>query len=86
MGDENSSFFHCMATISHKKIFMVSLIKPDGTSVTEHEQKANLLWSAYKQRLGCTKFTNMAYYLTSLLTQHDLDHLDLDFSQEEMIL
>ena len=86
MGDENSSFFHCMATISHEKKFIVSLIKPDGTSVTEHEQKANLLWSAYKQRLGCTEFTDMAYDLTSLLTQHDLDHLDLDFSQEEIDL
>jgi len=28
----------------------------------------------------------MAYDLTSLLTQHDLDHLDLDFSQEEIDL
>jgi hypothetical protein len=28
----------------------------------------------------------MTYDLTSLLTQHDLDHLDLDFSQEEIDL
>jgi hypothetical protein len=43
LGDENSSFFHTMATISHKKNFIVNLTKPDGTTVTDHEQKANLL-------------------------------------------
>jgi hypothetical protein len=43
LGDENSNFFHTMATISHKKNFIVNLTKPDGTTVTDHEQKANLL-------------------------------------------
>lgn len=73
-----------MATINHKKNFIVSLTKTDGTTVSDHEQKANLLWSAYEERLGYSEFSNMAYNLDNLLARHNLDHLDLDFNQEEI--
>ena len=84
MGYENTHFFHTMATISHKKNFIVSLVKPDGTIISEHEQKAQLLWSAFKQRLGVSEFTSIAYDLSSLLNQHNLEHLDENFSQNEI--
>jgi hypothetical protein len=42
-GDENSEFFHSIATTSHKKNFIVSLTSPTGTQFTDHDQKANLL-------------------------------------------
>ena len=83
-GDENSSFFHTMATIAHKRNFIFSLTKHDGTVVTEHEQKANLLWESYKQRLGICEFSNIHYDLSTLLTEHNLDHLDTEFSQTEI--
>jgi len=73
-----------MATINHKKIFIVSLTLPDGTSINDHEQKAQLLLTSFKQILGVSEFSNMAYDLTSLLDQHDLDHLATDFSQQEI--
>lgn len=66
LGDENTHFFHTMATISHKRNFIVSLTNLDGITVTNHEQKANLLWTAYKHRLGNSEFTSMAYDLGSL--------------------
>jgi hypothetical protein len=50
--DENTSFFHVMATISHKRNFIVSLTDPDDNSITNHDQKANMLWVAFKQRMG----------------------------------
>lgn len=73
-----------MATISHKKNFIVSIRDSDGAYISEHDQKANLLWNAYKQRLGCSEHTNMAYNLSSILKEHDLTHLDSDFSQQEI--
>jgi hypothetical protein len=84
LGDENTSFFHTMATISHKKNFIISIRNTEGIYFTEHEQKANLLWEAYKQRLGCSEHTNMAYNLSSILTEHDLAHLDSEFSEQEI--
>jgi uncharacterized protein YggL (DUF469 family) len=50
----------------------------------DHEQKANLLWTTFRSRLGISEFQNMAYDLSSLLTQHNLSHLDDDFSQDEI--
>jgi len=84
LGDENSSFFHAMATISHKKNFIVSITGPDGNLVTEHDQKANMLWEAYKNRLGCSEFTYIEYDLSSILTAHDLQELDAEFSDQEV--
>jgi hypothetical protein len=84
LGDENTSFFHTIATISHKRNFIVSLNKPDGSVVTDHDQKANLLWIAYKDILGISEFTGISYDLNQLLTKHSLDHLDTEFSPEEI--
>lgn len=84
LGDENTHFFHTMATISHKRNFIVSLSNVAGEVITDHEQKANLLWSTYKQRLGISEYTGMVYNLSSILTSHDLDGLDSDFSQAEI--
>jgi len=59
LGDENTHFFHTMATISHKRNFIVSLTDSDGTPVIDREQKANLIWAAIKQRLGISEFHSM---------------------------
>lgn len=69
-----------MATIAHKRNFIVSLLNSKGNIVTEHEQKANLLWTSYKERLGISEYTSMAYNLSTLLTPHDLTALDAEFS------
>ena len=84
LGDENTNFFHTMATISHKRNFIVSLTKPDGSVVTDHDQKANLLWASYKERLGISEFSNISYNLSDLLTEHNLEHLDSEFGHEEI--
>lgn len=73
-----------MATISHKGNFIVSLLNPKGNTVTDHEQKANLLWTSFRERLGISEYTNMIYDLSSLLTFHDLTTLDDDFREDEI--
>ena len=84
LGDENTEFFHTIATISHKRNFIVSLLNHEGSPVTDHDQKANLLLTAFKERLGNSEFASMAYELSSILTVYDLDGLDSDFSQDEI--
>ena len=61
--DENTHFFHTVVTISHKRNFIVTLTKPDGTTVSDHDKKASLLWSSYKDRLGVSEFLGISYQL-----------------------
>jgi len=41
--DENTGFFHSIATISHKMNFIVALCDHNDNQISDHEQKANLL-------------------------------------------
>lgn len=84
LGDENTHFFHTMATIAHKRNFIVASSDTEGNSIADHEQKANLLWIAFKQRMGVSEFSGMSYNLSDLLIEHDLEGLDAEFSQEEI--
>jgi hypothetical protein len=52
LGDENTSFFHSMATVHYRHNNIARFTLPDGTEVTEHSEKATVLWSSFKQRLG----------------------------------
>jgi len=80
LGDENTHFFHTMATIAHKRNFIVASSDTEGNSIADHEQKANLLWTAFKQRMGVSEFSGMSYNLNDLLTSHDLESLYAEFS------
>jgi hypothetical protein len=51
-GDENTRLFHTMATYSMRRNFISSLTLEDGSEVFEYEQKAGVLWSTYRERLG----------------------------------
>lgn len=73
-----------MATINHKRNFIVTLRNDEGIPVIDHEQKASLLWESFKKRLNVSEFSSIQYDLSNLLTVTNLDHLDLDFSPEEI--
>jgi hypothetical protein len=47
LGDENTSFFHSMATIRFRRNAISSLIREDGSVATEHHEKAGLLWNCF---------------------------------------
>lgn len=85
LGDENT-LFHTMATISHMRNYIVSLTDTDNSTIVDHDQKAQLLWIAFKARLGISEFQHMAYDLSNLLTVHNLEQLDANFTQEEIDL
>lgn len=73
-----------MATIEHKKNFIVSLLDSEGNYIIDHEQKASHLWNAFKERMGISEFIGISYDLSDLLVRHDLDGMDNAFSDEEI--
>lgn len=83
LGDENTSFFQAMATHSHTRKYIGSLVTSEDIIVTDHEQKAGILWNAFKARLGTSEFQGISYDLESLLHRHDLEFLTEDFSDTE---
>jgi hypothetical protein len=85
LGDENTKFIHANATVRHNKNSIMSLKGADGLEKFSHEDKANILWDAYKDRLGTKEFTHMYFDLSSLLNRVDnLDDLALPFSKDEI--
>ena len=58
---------------------------PDDRTVTEHYEKATLLWQTYKQRMGLSMNPNMHYELPNLVQRSDsLSHLSEPFTREEI--
>lgn len=84
LGDENTSFFQAMATHNHSKKYIGSLVVNDDILITDYEQKAGILWSAFKDRLGISDFQGISYDLYDLLQRHDLNSLIEQFSQAEI--
>jgi hypothetical protein len=68
-----------MATHNHTKTHIGCLTTSDNLLVTDHEQKAILLWNAFKERLGISEFVGVSYDLSSLQRQ-DLESLIDEFN------
>jgi hypothetical protein len=84
-GDADTKFFHVNATIRHRQNFITSIEDSTGNLVSRHEYKAQLLWEAYKMRLGTSEFSHMYFDLHNLLSIEDnLDSLEAPFQQEEI--
>lgn len=78
-------FFHAHATIKHRKNSITTLHDSLGTSLLHHEQKADLLWKAFKEKMGISEFNGMLFNLGSLFQPVDgLDQLEAPFSKEEI--
>jgi hypothetical protein len=56
----------------------------DGTSATEHEHKAAILWNSFKDRLGQIEFELMLFDLSTLIQPVQLCELDKEFSLNEI--
>lgn len=85
LGDENTSFFQAMASISHRKNSIACLTAPDGTTITNHDQKAGVLWESFKNRMGVSYFNGISYDLSTLLVSQDLNFLADDFCEEDFV-
>jgi hypothetical protein len=57
----------------------------DGLIVTKHEEKTNILWNSYKDRLGTSELTHMYFNLNELLErENDMEDLVNPFTHEEI--
>lgn len=88
-GDENSKFFHSIASSNFRRNYIAHLFLEDGTCIADHAQKAEVLWNSFKERLGTSEVPCMHYDLNSLVFPVDpalLENLDCGFSKEEIDL
>jgi hypothetical protein len=84
-GDEGTKFFHANATIKHKRNLITSLVDDNGLEHFDHTSKADLLWTAYKERLGTTDNISTQFDLGTLLdSSTELGCLSEAFSHEEI--
>jgi hypothetical protein len=51
LGDESTKFFHANATIKHNKNSIMTLEDENGVLLSQHNEKATLLWEAYETRI-----------------------------------
>lgn len=85
LGDASTKNFHANASIKYRRNLITSLEDSDGNPVTEHNAKAELIWDAFKERLGVSSFQGMNFNLpTLILANHDLSPLVAPFSREEI--
>ena len=64
-----------------------SLLDPDGIPQSAHPIKVDILWEAFKDRLGQTEFETLTLNLSSLLqASSDLRCLEEPFTHEEIDL
>jgi hypothetical protein len=70
-----------VATQKFRRNFISHLRLEDGTSATEHEHKAAILWNSFKDRLGQTEAKRMQFDLSTLI---QVGELDKEFSHNEI--
>lgn len=84
-GDENTKFFHRMATERRRRNSIASLQQSDGQCGELHEEKAEILFNAYKQILGESAPQRMLFNLAVLIKRVEgLDIPSTPFSQQEI--
>ena len=64
------AFFHAHATVKHRRNAIASLSDDNGIIHSEHDHKSNLLWNAFKSRLGSSDFLGIDFDLTDLLPRN----------------
>jgi hypothetical protein len=61
------------------------LQKSNGEIIINHAEKKIIFWEEFKERLGQSEFTTMAFNLISfLISTPDLDWLDLPFTRDKI--
>jgi hypothetical protein len=85
LGDAGTNFFHANATIKHHYNHILSLVGVNGTTVTSHVDKEEVLFQSFKDRLGTSQPTSMVFNLSSLIQPvSNLSTLEMLFSHSEI--
>jgi hypothetical protein len=85
LGDEPTKFFHAAATERYWRNAITALQDEEGRELTQHEEKAVVLWNTFKHRMGCSSSPDILFNLEELsLPTMDLSHLAEPFAKEEI--
>lgn len=84
-GDAGTKLFHANATIKYRNNLIAQLKKDNGEIVVSHVEKEQILWEAFKDRLGKSEFAAIAFNLDSLIERNsELQWLEAPFSTDEI--
>ena len=84
-GDAGTKLFHATATLKYRNNLISQFQKDNGEIVSNHFDKAKVLWDAFKERLGQSEFRNIVFNLSSFLdSSTDLGWLEDPFTREEI--
>jgi hypothetical protein len=84
-GNENTSYFHSMATIRYRKNYIASLVREDGSLATEHHEKAGLLLNSFRDRLGFSTPIDSSFDFSDYIqAMPNLDSLSGPFTTDEI--
>jgi mannosylglycoprotein endo-beta-mannosidase len=87
VGEDNTKFFHAMATQRNRRNTISMIKTSDGRIVNDHDEIAALLWSSYRDRMGNSEGINMQFDLPRLINRiQGLEEISQPFLQEEIEL
>jgi hypothetical protein len=84
LGDESTKFFHAAATERYRNNIITSLDSKDGRIVSDHPEKATLIWEEFKKRLSYSVHSKMQFELANLIHHHSLQQIDTPFTKEDV--
>jgi hypothetical protein len=87
MSEDNTNFFHAMATQRMRRNAISVLRAADGRIVSDHDEMPGLLWSECRERLGTSVPIQMQFDLAWLITRvYGTEELTTPFLKEEIDL
>jgi mannosylglycoprotein endo-beta-mannosidase len=85
VGEENTKFFHAMATQRYRRNTISGLKVDSGEVISDHQQMDGIVFNKYKERMGVSKGINMSLDIAGFLPYVDgLENLTRPFEKEEM--
>jgi hypothetical protein len=85
LGDAGTKKFHANATSKHRHNSILSLTCDNGMVVSSHVDKEEMLFQAFKDRLGTSQPTSMVFNLSELVQPViNLSTLEMPFSRSEI--
>jgi hypothetical protein len=85
LGDAGTKFFHAHATSKHRLNSISSLSCDNGMVAFSHKDKEEVLFQAFKNRLGTSQPTSMVFNLSELIqSARNLSALEVPFSRSEI--
>ena len=85
LGDENTKFFHAMASERFRRNSIARLVNSDGSEAVSHVEKEKVIYDTYKQRLGESCARPMLFNLDQLITPTEgLEELSVPFTTDEI--